>query len=133
VKLAVDMKTERRVALKFIGAKESFVREVAFLKALRSEYVVEMIDYYEDAHGKQHCIVLEYGEQSLADYLKKGPLQRNERKFVLDRLAHIVQHLHSQNIVHCDLKPSNFVLFGLKWKVVDTSPSPHPAALALTL
>ena len=119
VKLAVDMKTERRVALKFMGAKEDFVREVSFLKSLRSEYVVELVDYYEDPHGKQHCIVLEYGEQSLADYLKKGALQRNERKFIVDRLGHVVLHLHSQNVVHCDLKPHNFVLIGLKWKVID--------------
>jgi N-acetylneuraminic acid mutarotase len=119
VKLALDMKTERRVALKFMGVKEDFVREVSFLKQLRSEYVVELIDYYEDPHEKQHCIVLEFGQISLADYLKKGALQRNERKFVVDRLAHIVQHMHSHNVVHCDIKPHNFVLFGLKWKVID--------------
>ena len=119
VKLALDMKTERRVALKFMGVKEDFVREVAFLKQLRSEYVVELIDYYEDPHDKQHCIVLEYGQLSLADYLKKGTLQRNERKFVIDRLGHILQHLHGHNVVHCDVKPHNFVLFGLKWKIID--------------
>ena len=119
VKLAIDMKTERRVALKFMPSKEAFVREVSFLKALRSEFVVELVDYYEDPNDKAHCVVLEYGERSLADFLKRGPLQRNERKFIADRLAHIVQHLHAQNVVHCDLKPHNFVLFGLKWKVID--------------
>ena len=61
--------------------------------------------------------MLEYGDKSLADFLKRGPLQRNERKFIVDRLAHVVQHMHAQNVVHCDLKPHNFVLFGLKWKV----------------
>ena len=65
--------------------------------------------------------VLEYGERSLADFLKRGQLQRNERKFIVDRLANVVQHLHAQNVVHCDLKPHNFVLFGLKWKVIDLS------------
>ena len=25
----------------------------------------------------------------------------------------------AQNVVHCDLKPHNFVLFGLKWKAID--------------
>jgi len=39
VKLAIDMKTERKVALKFLNNKESFMRECSFLKALRSEYV----------------------------------------------------------------------------------------------
>jgi len=119
VKLAIDMKTERKVALKFMSSKESFLREVSFLKALRSEFVVDMIDYYEDPNGKQHCVVLEYGERSLSDFLKRGPLQRNERKFIVDRLANVVQHMHAQNVVHCDLKPHNFVLFGLKWKVID--------------
>ena len=82
------------------------MREVSFLKQLRSEYVVELIDYYEDPHGKQHCVVLEYGSLSLADYLKKGTLQRNERKFIVDRLAHIVQHLHANNVAHCDIEPT---------------------------
>ena len=104
VKLALDMKTERRVALKFMGVKDDFVREVSFLKQLRSEYVVELIDYYEDPNDKQHCVVLEYGSLSLADYLKKGTLQRNERKFVVDRLAHIVQHLHANNVARRDIK-----------------------------
>jgi len=119
VKLAIDMKTERKVALKFLSSKDAFLREVSFLKSLRSEFVVDLIDYYEDPNGKAHCVVLEYGDRSLHDFLKRGPLQRNERKFIVDRLAHIVQHLHGHNVVHCDLKPHNFVLFGLKWKVID--------------
>ena len=103
VKLAIDMKTERKVALKFMTSKESFLREVSFLKQLRSEYVVELIDYYEDPNNKAHCVVLEYGERSLADYLKRGPLQRNERKFIVDRIGHVVQHMHAQvNATECD-------------------------------
>ena len=47
VKLAVDLKTEKKVALKFMSNKEAFLREVSFLKQLRSEFVVELIDYYE--------------------------------------------------------------------------------------
>lgn len=40
-------------------------------------------------------------------------------KFIVDRLAHIIEHMHSHNVVHTDLKPHNFVLFGLKWKIID--------------
>ena len=69
-----------------MNSKEAFLREVSFLKTLRSEYVVDLIDYYEDPNGKAHCVVLEYGDKSLADFLKRGPLQRNERKFNVDRL-----------------------------------------------
>mgnify|MGYP002042948443 CR=1 FL=1 len=50
-----------------------------------------------------------YGQKSLHDFLKRGPLQRNERKYIVDRVANVVHHLHSQNVVHCDLKPHNFV------------------------
>ena len=55
-----------------MAVKDAFLREVSFLKSLRSEFVVELIDYHEDPNGKAHCIVLEYGEKSLADYLKRG-------------------------------------------------------------
>ena len=112
--------------------KEAFLREVSFLKQLRSEFVVDLIDYYEDSEGKNHCVVLEYGEKSLADFLKRGPLQRNERKFIVDRLANVALHLHSQNVVHCDLKPQNFVLFGLKWKVIDLENARSARARRLT-
>jgi serine/threonine protein kinase len=47
IKLATDIKTNRKVALKFVANKEDFLNEVDLLRALRSEYVVEMFDYYE--------------------------------------------------------------------------------------
>ena len=42
--------------------REAFLREVSFLKQLRSEFVVDMIDYYEDPNNKAHCVVLEYAQ-----------------------------------------------------------------------
>ena len=94
------------------------MREVAFLKALRSEFVVELVDYYEDPTGST-ASCSSTASRGPADYLKKGALQRNERKFIADRLANVALHLHSHNVVHCDLKPHNLVLFGLKWKLID--------------
>jgi RIO-like serine/threonine protein kinase len=45
----------------------------------------------------------------------------NQRKFLFDRLARIIEHLHLRHIVHCDFQPLNICIFGLKWRLVDVS------------
>ena len=40
------------------------------LNNLRSEFVVDMLDFIEDQTGKSHCIVLEYASMNLAQYLR---------------------------------------------------------------
>jgi serine/threonine protein kinase len=47
LKQATDMKTASTVILKFIGSREAFDRELQLLRLLRSDYVVEVIDYFE--------------------------------------------------------------------------------------
>lgn len=118
VKLATDMKVGKKVALKFVPDLEEFLNEVKMLKLLHSEFVVEMLDYYEDA-TRGNCIVLEYASRSLSDYLKVEKLGRNTRKYIMERICRIVHHLHAKNIAHLDLKPSNVCLFGLNWKLID--------------
>lgn len=119
VKLALDIKTDKRVALKFVSDVSAFRNEVTMLNNLRSEFVVDMLDFIEDQTGKSHCIVLEYASMNLAQYLRTNKLEKNERKYIIDRLARMLEHLHSKNIVHGDYKPANVCLFGIKWKLID--------------
>ena len=98
VKLAIDMKTERRVCLKFMPNKEAFVREVSFLKQLRSEYVVEIVDYYEDPNHKAHCVVLEYGERSLADMCSGGDFDGDEVGISMSRWLTVAGGGHRDHV-----------------------------------
>ncbi len=47
VKIATDLKTGKKVALKFISNRDDFRNEVQMLRDLRSEFVVDLVDYYE--------------------------------------------------------------------------------------
>ena len=132
VKIATDEKTSATVAIKLHAKTRTFVKELKFLRQLRSEYVVPLhpnpspypypnpnphpspnpnpryvvplIDHFED---EQPCLVLKAGELSLAEHLKQGQLKSTERKHVLERLVSILEYLHSKQLVCVDLKPQN--------------------------
>jgi serine/threonine protein kinase len=104
VKLATDIKTGKKVALKFVPDLETFKNESATLQGLRSEYVVDLVDTYEveishhpqtqhncspdlmnfhskicvpqDPQNKSHCIIMEYASQNLADFMRFNRVRR---------------------------------------------------------
>ena len=55
VKLGVDEKTNTMVAIKLHAKTGTFVKELKFLRLLRSEYVVPLIDHFED---EPPCLIL---------------------------------------------------------------------------
>ena len=67
------------------------------------------------------ALILSAGQLNLAEFLKDGQLREIERKHLLERLIHILEHLHSKQLVCVDLKPHNLVLFGslLDVKLID--------------
>lgn len=59
----------------------------------------------------QHYIAMEYIEgENLAIRKRSNPLSTEEAVRVLARVARAIEHLHSKNIVHLDLKPSNILI-----------------------
>ena len=50
------------------------------------------------------------GEQTLADRLQKRLSLRTLLDYV-DQMLEAVAHAHANRIVHCDIKPENFILF----------------------
>ena len=61
-------------------------------------------------HGQRY-FAMEYVEgQSLAEPLRRGPLDRQDAARLVAKVARAVDHLHRHGIVHRDLKPSNILL-----------------------
>ena len=50
-------------------------------------------------------------------------LERNGKKFVIDRLSRCLEHLHAHHVTYFTLDPANVYMFGMKWKLVDFSNS----------
>ena len=112
--------TERFVAVKIIEPLEDAVvtqslyeHEVKSLKKLQGcRNVVSYIESGFDKGQQRFCIVLEWLEQTLEDYLKdQGPVRHaNLWVQISAQIIQAVEDAHKRGIEHRDLKPSNIMV-----------------------
>ncbi|KAM7285288.1 serine/threonine-protein kinase ULK3 [Ixodes scapularis] len=111
----------RVVAIKCISkssltksATENLLTEIAILKKIKNEHIVELIDF----QWNQHFIylIMEYcSGGDLHRYIRANKRLRESivRKF-LQQLAKALQVLQEHNIAHMDLKPQNILLSSVR-------------------
>ncbi|CAG8496120.1 14107_t:CDS:2 [Cetraspora pellucida] len=135
VKLAIDLKNCREVAIKMISLKEmqeneclktGVSREIKILEYINHPNIVSLLDTVETP--KHLCLVLEYvpgGE--LFDYVNDHyeKITEDEVKQIFYELVNTVSYLHESNIVHRDLKLENILL-------ESSGPSPNKKCIKLT-
>jgi len=113
--LAEDVELGRRVAIKRLhpdsGAEVAprFRREMRVAASLSHPNVVKVFDAIE--HEGAVLLVMEYVDgPSLARRMGDGPLPPDEALAILRPLAAAVDHLHTQGVIHRDVKPANVML-----------------------
>ncbi len=104
-----------RVALKIPYAHlltdetiEYFQQEVRLAARLDHPNILPL--KYADYLDKQFVIVTALGEMSLEDRLQKRTSVTTALDYASQMLA-AVAHAHEHRIVHCDIKPDNFLIF----------------------
>ncbi|TYZ64318.1 hypothetical protein PybrP1_007535 [[Pythium] brassicae (nom. inval.)] len=118
VYLARDERTGGLMAVKEILIEDendadisSATKEVDLLRSLRDDHVVRYIGSYVDLEAKKLFIFTEW--------VPGGNLEQNRKRFgcnesIVRRFTHQillgVAYLHSKNIVHHDIKPSNILV-----------------------
>lgn len=108
--LGLDTRTNRSVALKRISINEreglpaTTLREISILKSLRHANILRLLDVHL---GIAECtIVFEYVRYSLYEYMKTVPHSLS----LVEQLVEGVLYIHSQSVIHRDLKPDNILV-----------------------
>jgi serine/threonine protein kinase len=110
---AFDTIHKTRVALKIPKSgdhtdDEEFLREVQVAAKLKHPNILSVLNAsYIDDH---FVIAVELGQESLADRLERRISTARALDLAGQALAALA-HAHEHRIIHCDIKPENFILF----------------------
>jgi eukaryotic-like serine/threonine-protein kinase len=113
---AVDGRLGRTVAIKVATARysERFEREASAISALNHPHICTLYDV-----GPNYMVMELIEGSTLAEEIKKGPLETAEVARLGAQIASALAEAHAHGIVHRDLKPSNIMITRYGAKVLD--------------
>jgi len=114
-------------------------REIIFLQELTDhENIITLIDVFKADNDKDIYLVFEYMETDLHAVIRANILEDIHKQFIVYQLLKAIKYMHSAQVIHRDMKPSNLLLnseclvkvadFGLARSVdfKDKEPGRHP-------
>ncbi|XP_076315911.1 serine/threonine-protein kinase PAK 3-like [Tachypleus tridentatus] len=111
---AIDKVTGLKVAVKQINLnqqvkKELLIRELSVLQETKHPNIVKYFDSY--LVGDELWVIMEYMEGGcLTDIVNKTCLCENEISVVCKEVLKGIEFLHTNNVIHRDIKSSNILL-----------------------
>jgi len=115
---AIDKKSNEKVALKKIfdafqnatDAQRTF-REVVFLQQMdRHENIVQLQSVVKADNDRDLYLIFEYMETDLHAVIRANILEPVHKQYVMYQSFKALMYMHSAQLVHRDMKPSNLLL-----------------------
>eukprot|EP01101_Sappina_pedata_P002083 TRINITY_DN1235_c1_g1_i1.p1 TRINITY_DN1235_c1_g1~~TRINITY_DN1235_c1_g1_i1.p1 ORF type:complete len:440 (-),score=222.87 TRINITY_DN1235_c1_g1_i1:126-1346(-) len=115
---AVDKKTKEVVALKKIfdafqnatDAQRTF-REIMFLQELSDhDNIIRLLNVLKAENDRDIYLVFEYMETDLHAVIRAGILEDIHKQYIMYQLLKAIKYMHTANVLHRDMKPSNLLL-----------------------
>jgi serine/threonine-protein kinase len=119
---AIQLKLQRRVAVKFMAAERAqdpdalarFRREVKITAKLAHPHIVQLLDFGTTPSGQAY-LVTEYleGEDMEERLQRVGRFPLTTAARIVKQIASALSAVHGKGIVHRDLKPGNVLLLSV--------------------
>ena len=105
--------------------KDKFLKEAATIAAMENDHIVRIHDIFEE-NGTAYYVMEYLGEDNLQSRIPASGMPYQEAVGYIRQIAAALGYIHSQNILHLDIKPSN-VLFrkGTDAVLIDFGVSKH--------
>ncbi|ORD94472.1 MPS1 [Enterospora canceri] len=102
--------------------KGDYDKEVQILQKLNrvsDNYAIKMVDYKQNVTEDIIEILFEYAEIDLQNYTNKNAYSNHFIKHIALEMLQIIEFIHTNGVIHKDIKPSNFVFVQGRLKVID--------------
>lgn len=105
--------------------KNKFIKEAQLIAEMDNPHVVPVYDVFEE--NRTAYYVMKYIEGGSLDDLvqEKGAIDETEAVFYIKQVAEALTYVHSRNILHLDIKPSNILLHNNVAILIDFGISKH--------
>ena len=90
--------------------REKFMKEAQLIAGVEHKHIVRIIDTFEE-NGTAYYVMNYHANGSLQEYVKKnGALPEAKALNYTRQLCDALRHIHANNILHLDVKPSNIMI-----------------------
>lgn len=114
---ATSKKTRNVVALKKIfdafqnntDAQRTF-REIMLLQSLKHPNIIKLLNVYRAINDRDIYLTFEFMETDLHSTIRANILQEIHQKYIFFQILCCMKYMHSAELVHRDMKPSNVLI-----------------------